>query len=69
MPGALSKRRSFVFLVLSILTLLFGPQFVRIFGSVFREHWALVLGAIALGLAIWLVVLRMKKKTVAPSAP
>ena len=55
------------FLVLSILTLVFGPQFVRIFGSVFREHWVLVLGAVAVGLAIWLVVLRMRKKNSAPS--
>ena len=31
------------FLTLSILTLLFGPQFVQISGAIFREHWALVL--------------------------
>lgn len=57
------------FLLLSILTLVFGPQFVRVFGSVFREHWALVLGAVAVGLAIWLVVLRTRKKNRAPSEP
>ena len=50
------------FLVLSILTLIFGPQFVRIFGSVFREHWPWVLTAVAVGLAIWLVVIRLKKR-------
>jgi membrane protein YqaA with SNARE-associated domain len=49
------------FLVLSILTLIFGPQFVRIFGSVFQEHWPWVLMAVAVGLAIWLVVIRLKK--------
>jgi membrane protein DedA with SNARE-associated domain len=49
------------FLVLSILTLIFGPQFVRIFGSVFQEHWPWVLTAVAVGLAIWLVVIRLKK--------
>ena len=49
------------FLVLSILTLIFGPQFVRIFGSVFQEHWPWVLTAVAVGLAIWLVVFRLKK--------
>ena len=27
------------FLTLSILTLLFGPQFVQISGAIFREHW------------------------------
>jgi len=49
------------FLVLSILTLIFGPQFVRIFASVFQEHWPWVLTAVAVGLAIWLVVIRLKK--------
>ena len=52
------------FLTLSILTLVFGPQFVQISGVIFREHWAWVLGAAAVGLAIWLVVIRLKKKTV-----
>ena len=49
------------FLVLSILTLVFGPEFVRIFGSVFKEHWPWVLAAVAVGLAICLVVIRLKK--------
>jgi membrane protein YqaA with SNARE-associated domain len=49
------------FLVLATLTLVFGPQFVRIFGSVFREHWPWVLVAVAVGLAIWLVI-RVKKR-------
>ena len=50
------------FLALSLLTLVFGPEFVRIFGSAFREHWALVLAAVAVGLAIWLGVIRLKKR-------
>jgi membrane protein YqaA with SNARE-associated domain len=50
------------FLVLATLTLVFGPQFVRIFGSVFREHWPWVLVAVVVGLAIWLVVIRVKKE-------
>jgi membrane protein DedA with SNARE-associated domain len=49
------------FLVLSILTLVFGPQFVHIFASVFKEHWPWVLAAVAVGLAICLVVIRLKK--------
>src|SRR6266481_2088159 len=49
------------FLILSILTLIFGPQFVRIFGTVFQEHWPWVLTAVAVGLAIWLVVIRLKQ--------
>jgi membrane protein DedA with SNARE-associated domain len=52
------------FLALSILTLVFGPQFVHISGAIFREHWALVLAAAAAGLAIWLVVIRLKKRKV-----
>lgn len=55
------------FLLLSILALVFGPQFVRIFGTifgtVFREHWAWVLAAVAGGVAIWLVVRRLKKRS------
>lgn len=50
------------FLALSILTIWLGPQFVQIFGAIFREHWALALAAGALGLAIWVVVLRSKRK-------
>jgi membrane protein YqaA with SNARE-associated domain len=50
------------FLLLSILTLVFGPDIVRIFGSVIREHWIWVLAAGAAGLAIWLVVIRLKKR-------
>jgi membrane protein YqaA with SNARE-associated domain len=50
------------FLVLAILTLVFGPHFVHIFGTVFREHWAWVLGAVAVGFAIWLVLIRMRRR-------
>jgi membrane protein YqaA with SNARE-associated domain len=50
------------FLVLATLTLVFGPQFVRIFGGVFKQHWPWVLAVAAVGLAIWLVVIRVKKR-------
>jgi membrane protein YqaA with SNARE-associated domain len=50
------------FLLLSILTLVFGPGFVRIFGTAFKQHWPWVLAAVAAGLAIWLVVIRLKKR-------
>ncbi len=50
------------FLVLSILTLIFGPQFVRISGTIFREHSHWALAAVAVGLAIWLIVRRLKRK-------
>jgi membrane protein YqaA with SNARE-associated domain len=50
------------FLVLAILTLRFGPQFVNIFGTVVREQWPWVLAALGLGLGIWLVVWLKKRK-------
>jgi membrane protein YqaA with SNARE-associated domain len=50
------------FLLLSILTLQFGPQFVRIFGTVFREHWAWVVAALAVGLATALVARRLRRR-------
>ena len=43
------------FLVLALLTLRFGPQFVELAGSLFREHFHWVLGAAAAGLVVWLV--------------
>jgi membrane protein YqaA with SNARE-associated domain len=51
------------FLILATLTLKFGPQFVQIFGNLFREHWPPVLAAVGLGLATWLVVWRMQKRS------
>jgi membrane protein YqaA with SNARE-associated domain len=50
------------FLVLSLLTLQFGPQFVDISGALFRKHFDLVLAAVGAGLVIWLVVRRKKAK-------
>jgi len=51
------------FLILATLTLKFGPQFVQIFGNIFREHWLPVLAAVGVGLATWLVVWRMQKRS------
>jgi membrane protein YqaA with SNARE-associated domain len=56
------------FLTLSVLTLVFGPEFVRISGALFREHAHWVLAAVAVGLVIWLVVLRIKRKKKEASA-
>jgi membrane protein YqaA with SNARE-associated domain len=50
------------FLALSILTLVFGPEIVRVSGTILREHWAWVLAAVAVGLAVWLVVRRVRKR-------
>ncbi len=50
------------FLVLALLTLAFGPDIVRVSGALFREHVGWVLAAIAVGLAIWLALRRVKRK-------
>ena len=46
------------FLVLSVLVLWFGPQIVGLFGGVFQRHWVWVLGVIAGGVCMWLVLRR-----------
>jgi membrane protein YqaA with SNARE-associated domain len=49
------------FLVLSILTIKFGPQFVQVSGDLFRHHLSWVLAAVAVGLGIWLFLLRKRR--------
>jgi len=43
------------FLVLSLLTLWFGPEIVGLVGTVFRQHFYWVLGVLGLGILIWLL--------------
>ena len=50
------------FLALSLLTLKFGPRFVEWSGNLFSEHFEWLLVAVAMGLAGWLVVRRMKAR-------
>lgn len=50
------------FLVLSLLTLKFGPQFVEWSGKLFSRHLDLVLVVAAVALAIWLVIRRSRKE-------
>lgn len=49
------------FMVLSLLTLWFGPEIVELTGKVFRHHFYWVLGVIAAGVIVWLVVRRREK--------
>jgi membrane protein YqaA with SNARE-associated domain len=49
------------FLLLSLLTLKFGPQFVELSGKLFSQHFDWVLVAVAVGLAGWLVWQRNRK--------
>jgi membrane protein YqaA with SNARE-associated domain len=56
------------FLLLSFLTLKFGPRFVHVSGRLFREHFHWALAAVALGLAVWLVLRRIRRKAKASAA-
>jgi len=48
------------FLVLSLLTLWFGPQIVGILGTVVRQHFSWMLGSVAGALLVWLLMRRSK---------
>jgi membrane protein DedA with SNARE-associated domain len=49
------------FLVLSLLTLWFGPQIVGLVGALFRRHFYWVLAVVVLGGLIWLLRWRSKR--------
>jgi membrane protein YqaA with SNARE-associated domain len=49
------------FMVLSLLTLWFGPHIVELTGKLFRQHFYWVLGAIVAGVTIWLLLRRRGK--------
>ncbi len=49
------------FMVLSLLTLWFGPEIVELTGKVFRHHFYWVLGVVAAGVVVWLLVRRRGK--------
>lgn len=55
------------FLVLALLTLKFGPQIVDVTGALLRHHLRWVLGAVVLGLLIWLGARRPSKAQTPPS--
>jgi membrane protein YqaA with SNARE-associated domain len=50
------------FLVLSLLTLWFGPQMVGLMGSLVRQHLSWLLGAIAGGVLVWLGLRNRRRK-------
>jgi membrane protein YqaA with SNARE-associated domain len=50
------------FLILSLLTLWFGPQIVGLMGTVVRRHFSWLLGAVAGALLVWLLMRRSKKR-------
>ena len=50
------------FLALSLLVLWFGPQIVGMVGTVMREHFGWLMGAMAGGVLVWLVMRRSKRR-------
>ena len=48
------------FLILSLLTLKFGPGFIDFSGKFLQHHWTWVLAGVGVLLTIWLMVLRMQ---------
>jgi len=42
--------------LLAVLTMKFGPDVVRVFGELFRQHYYWVVGAVMAGLALWLAM-------------
>ena len=60
--AAMFAGRCVRFLVLSLLTLWFGPQIVGLMGTVVRQHFAWLLGAIGGGVLVWLVMRRSRAK-------
>jgi membrane protein YqaA with SNARE-associated domain len=51
------------FMVLALLTLKFGPDFVRITGPIFREHLAWVLTVVGVVLLLWLALWWRKRNS------
>jgi membrane protein YqaA with SNARE-associated domain len=50
------------FMVLALLTLWFGPQIVGVIGTVVRQHFSWLLGAVAGGVLVWLLMRRSRKR-------
>jgi membrane protein YqaA with SNARE-associated domain len=50
------------FLTLALLTLWFGPQIVGVMGTIVRQHLAWLLGAVAGGVLVWLLMRRSKRR-------
>jgi membrane protein YqaA with SNARE-associated domain len=57
---AIFSGRMVRFLILGLLTIRFGPDVVQLFGALFRRHYFWVLGALPIGLVLWLVMRRKR---------
>jgi hypothetical protein len=45
-----------------LLTLWFGPQIVDLMGTIVRQHFSWLLGAIAGGVLVWLLMRRNRRR-------
>jgi len=59
--AAIFAGRFIRFLLLALLTIKFGPQFVQFTGQFFKQHFHWILGTVGLGLLIWLVLGSMRR--------
>lgn len=50
------------FFILALLVLFFGPQIVGLLGDIFRRHLSWVVGAIAGGVLVWLIMRRGRSR-------
>ncbi len=50
------------FMVLALLTLWFGPRIVELTGTLVRQHVSWLLGAVASGVLVWLLIRRSKRR-------
>jgi membrane protein YqaA with SNARE-associated domain len=50
------------FMTLALLTLWFGPRIVGLMGVLVRQHFSWLLGAVAGGVLVWLVMRRSRKR-------
>jgi membrane protein YqaA with SNARE-associated domain len=53
---AIFSGRFIRFVILGVLTLLFGPQFIVVAGHVFREHFSVVAGIAIGAVTVWLIM-------------
>jgi membrane protein YqaA with SNARE-associated domain len=60
--GAIFAGRFIRFVILGILTLVFGPQFIELAGHVFREHFSVVVGVAIGAITAWLVMRERTKR-------
>jgi membrane protein YqaA with SNARE-associated domain len=65
---AIFAGRCIRFLILSFLTLKFGPGFVHVSGQLFRDHFHWVLLAVGIAFATWLAVRRIKARRIGMAA-